>query len=321
MYPPFGTPINILCLFLAVLREARRIDKVSPFDIIDAHFGYPDGVAAALLAGALKKEFVVTLRGSEPVFATSWMRRKRLVWALHRAACVISVSDRLREFATRLGVPPSRTRTIGNGVNANQFYPRDRIHCRVKHKLPQSAKVILSAGALLEAKGHHHVVRALSHLVRHRIDAHLVIAGSETRGGPGFERSLRQVVKEAEMDSRVHFTGWVAPDTLAEFMSAADVFCLASDSEGWPNVVHEAASCGTPVVVTDVGSIPQMIPSEALGIIVPVGDQRKLQDALHVALTREWDRRAIAAWAQSRSWAHVAGEVVDVMREALDVRN
>ena len=48
-------------------------------------------------------------------------------------------------------------------------------------------------------------------------------------------------------------------------MSAADVFCLASSTEGWPNVVNEALACGTPVVATDVGAVRQMIVSDQYG--------------------------------------------------------
>jgi len=49
-------------------------------------------------------------------------------------------------------------------------------------------------------------------------------------------------------------------------MSAADVFCLASEREGWPNVIHEALACGLPVVATNVGGVPEMIPSDRFGL-------------------------------------------------------
>jgi glycosyltransferase involved in cell wall biosynthesis len=100
-------------------------------------------------------------------------------------------------------------------------------------------------------------------------------------------------------------------------MSAADVLALASEAEGWPNVVHEAMACGTPVVATDVGAIPEMIPSPELGFRVPFGDTGALRDALRMALARDWDRGAIARYAQGRAWDKVAAEVVEVLEEVV----
>jgi glycosyltransferase involved in cell wall biosynthesis len=99
-------------------------------------------------------------------------------------------------------------------------------------------------------------------------------------------------------------------------MSAADVFCLASSREGWPNVVHEALACGAPAVATDVGGIQDMLPSPEHGIIVPAGNHAELTMALGRALSRQWDRGRIAAWGKSRSWTEVAAETADVLREA-----
>ncbi len=111
----------------------------------------------------------------------------------------------------------------------------------------------------------------------------------------------------------MHLLGWVNRDRLADLMTAADVFCLASFTEGWPNVVNEALACGTPVVATRVGAVPQMLPSEDYGSIVPARNVAALEEALGRALARSWDRDRIAAWGRSRSWDTVAEEVIGVM--------
>src|ERR1051326_2512730 len=71
------------------------------------------------------------------------------------------------------------------------------------------------------------------------------------------------------------------------------------------NVVHEALACGTPVVATDVGAVPEMLGGGAYGIIVPVNDAVALQRGLVDALGKTWDRRAISAWGSARSWRDV----------------
>jgi glycosyltransferase involved in cell wall biosynthesis len=105
---------------------------------------------------------------------------------------------------------------------------------------------------------------------------------------------------------------------MAELMSAANVVCLASAREGWPNVVNEALACGSPVVATDVGGVPDMLPSDRYGIVVPVDDAGALERALERSLALRWDREAIAAWGMSRSWELVAGEVLNVLSEAVN---
>jgi glycosyltransferase involved in cell wall biosynthesis len=188
------------------------------------------------------------------------------------------------------------------------FHPRDRRGAREKHKLGDDP-VILCAGDLAELKGHHRVIRAVKTLTDRGLKASLVIAGGVGRSGR-YAAAIRQQVIDCGLEDRVRFTGEVKQDALAELMSAADVFCLASSSEGWPNVVNEALACGTPVVATDVGAVRQMITSQTYGFIVPVDNPDALADALGSALTRQWDHDVISAWGRSRSWDHVANEVL-----------
>jgi glycosyltransferase involved in cell wall biosynthesis len=95
---------------------------------------------------------------------------------------------------------------------------------------------------------------------------------------------------------------------MAELMSAADIFCLASTNEGWPNVVHEALACGVPVVATNVGAVPEML-AGGRGLVVARNEPRQLKDALEASFQRSWDREAISGWARGRSWEQVASEV------------
>ena len=95
-------------------------------------------------------------------------------------------------------------------------------------------------------------------------------------------------------------------------MRAADAFCLASRREGCPNVVLEALACGLPVVATRVGAVPEVVPSERYGVVVPADDAAALAAALERALATEWDRDAIAAWGRSRSWGRVAEELGEI---------
>jgi glycosyltransferase involved in cell wall biosynthesis len=240
-------------------------------------------------------------------------RRKALGWALRRAAGVITVSNALRDFALSMGVAPERVRVIPNGVDTSVFYPRPR------SRPSEAAKVILSAGYLIERKGHHHVIRAAARLRKRGVSCELWIAGGPGREGQ-FEERLRSLTAELKMEDSVRFLGAVPPARLAELMSQADVFCLASSREGWPNVVNEALACGTPVVATRIGGVPELLPSPEYGMIVEPGDPQGLEAALETSLSREWDRVEIARWGQSRSWDQVAREVADFLEQAIKRR-
>jgi glycosyltransferase involved in cell wall biosynthesis len=320
LYPPYGGWANAFFLFARLLPELARLRARRSFDVIDAHFAHPEGIAAVLLGRIFNLPVVVTMRGAELRYRHQRSKRFWMSWALRRADRVIAVSDGLRDLAIALGVDPRRVRTVPNGIDADVFYRRDRAACRTKHGIAAGERIVLAAGDLAELKGHHRIIAALPRLDARGVRARLLIAGGVGRSGR-YAETLRQQVIANGLGDRVTFAGEVTQEALAELMSAADVFCLASATEGWPNVVNEALACGTPVVATDVGAVPQMIVSDCYGSIVPVDDADVLVEALCAALTGAWDHEAIAARGRSRSWNQVADDVLSEMRAVMAERS
>lgn len=314
-YPPGGGALNGIFLFLQTVWPIARLRRRFRFDIIDAHFGHPEGVAAALLSLVFQCPFSITMRGSEHLHGQYRLRRTLMRWALRRANRVIPVSEELRRFAITLGADPARVITIPNGIDTGIFHPRNREMCRTEFGIPPGTRLVVSVGNLSELKGHHRTIRAVGSLADRGCNVQLWIAGGRGRAGD-YEPVLRREMADLKLEDRVRLVGHLDREAVAKLVSAADVFCLASEREGWPNVVHEALACGTPVVATRVGGVPEMIPSEQYGIVVPPGDQDALTAALEKALTRTWDREASAALGQARSWQQVATEVVRQMELA-----
>jgi glycosyltransferase involved in cell wall biosynthesis len=319
-YLPNAGPVTAFLMAVQLVYLFARVRRSFHYDVIDSHFAFPEGIAAALLGGLFRCPYTITLRGNETEHDKYLWRGYAIRWAIRKAAHVITVSERLRKFAIECGADPLRTTTIPNGINADIYYPREGRGVLAKLSIPEGAPVILSAGYLIEGKGHHKVIQAMRTLASMGSPAHLIIAGGPGAGGR-FAPVLRKLVGELRLKDRVHFTGNVVPDELAQLMSAADVFVLASRREGWPNVVNEALACGVPVVATDVGAVPEMLPSAEYGLVVPLNDQPKLEEAVSMALNRHWDRNRIAAWGASRSWNQVAAEVLQCLERAAGVRN
>jgi glycosyltransferase involved in cell wall biosynthesis len=93
-------------------------------------------------------------------------------------------------------------------------------------------------------------------------------------------------------------------------MGAADVFCLATRSEGWANVLLEAMACGRPVVSTRVGGNAEIVTDASLGTLVPAGDDAAFAEALGAALQRPWAPEALAAHARRHSWERATRDVL-----------
>ena len=125
-------------------------------------------------------------------------------------------------------------------------------------------------------------------------------------GGPSPEgdwtERLKALAQSLALDDCVRFLGPVAAQRLHTVLSAADVFVLATRNEGWANVFLEAMACGLPVVTTDVGGNREVVNADALGEVVPFGDQPQLQAAIRRALLRDWDRTQIRSYAEANTW-------------------
>lgn len=299
----------------SLVRFMSRLRRDFPFDLIDAHFAYPDGLAAVLLGRLLRRPVVVTLRGSIVRLQHYRLHRPQIRWALDHAARVIAVSQSLKDVATDLGVGARHISVIPNGVDLAKFRPKVRSAAREACGLPLDRPIILTVGGIYEGKGQHHVVEALARLSARRPDAVYVMVGEDRRDG--YVEGLRERVARAGLGDRVRFAGRKPHDALADWYSAADVFCLATRSEGWANVLLEALACGTPVVATRVGGNAEIVPSDRYGLLVAHGDVPALADALDRAIESRWDRAALAAYAAGHTWDAAASLVVGEFERVL----
>lgn len=313
LYPPSRGWINGPLLFLQLLPLCRALRRRRPWDILEAAFGHPEGVAAALLTRVLGGRLAITLRGSELEHAGHRLRRRALGWALRRADLVIALSRELQELAVGLGVARSRTVRSLNGVDASLFRRGGRRAARRRLGLGSDLRIVLSAGHLIRLKGAHDLLQAMEGLFPAEPSLRLALAGDTGHHGASFARDLRLRARRSEHCGRIRFLGELSQRDLALWMSAADLFCLPSHREGCPNVVREALACGLPVVATRVGAVEDLVPSEDLGRVVPPGDPCALAAALRSALEAHWDREAIAAWGRSRDWGRVASELEDAL--------
>src|SRR5262249_45405307 len=158
-------------------------------------------------------------------------------------------SDSLRDTMVQLGCPPEKVTVIRNGVDTVKFQPRPQAATRRLLGLPTDRPILLSVGNLTENKGFHILIDAVASLRERQSSVLLVSAGE------GACRShLSRKVRDLGLDNNVKLVGTHPHEELSAWYSAADVFCLASATEGCPNVVMEAPACGRPVITTRIAA-------------------------------------------------------------------
>jgi teichuronic acid biosynthesis glycosyltransferase TuaC len=263
------------------------------FDAIDAHYLYPDGVAAVWLAREAGLPVVITARGSDTSQLPRFALPRRLIGAaLREADALIAVSAGLAAGLNALGAAPGKVTVLRNGVDLATFAPpTDRAALRAE--LGLSGLVILSVGHLIERKAHHHAIRALAELP----DATLLIAGE----GPE-RRALAALAERLGVAARVHMLGARPHGELTKLYGAADALVLASTREGWANVMLEAMACGTPVVAGPAWGSREAISAPEAGLVLDEVGPGPIAAAIRRLLADPPARRATRAHAERFGW-------------------
>lgn len=321
--PKIAGATHTATLALAALPVIRSIQRRRRIDLINAHWVYPDGVAAVWIGRRLGIPMCLTALGCDiNAYANMPLRRPQIVWALEHACGIGAVSRNLKNGMLALlkeprkGVRPGRApfrplpdiRVIPNGVDARRFAPMPRNEARARLGLSDEGRIVLTVGSQDEVKGTRYLIEACA-MLSDLPDLHLVLVGD----GP-LRQSLRLLALKSGVSDRVLFAGKRDHAEVALWMNAADVFCLPSLREGHPNVVMEALACGTPVVASDVGAASEILSPET-GLLVPPANGKILAETLHLALDTSWNRETIRNSVVRSSWEECAGRYLDWYRE------
>lgn len=311
LVPKIAGALHPLLQACGVWQRLRRLDR-RRYDVIHAHWLYPDGVAAVLLGRWLKLPVVLTALGSDVnMYGGYRLRRPQLRWAIRRARSVTAVSKALVQRLAELGGDPTRLCYIPNGIDSQRFSPLEpeaRAALRRRLGLDPATRYLLFVGRLHPVKGLAVLIEALS----------VLHAGKELSFdtlivGDGDERAaLARLAAARGVGHRVQFVGERAHAEVAQWLQSADVLCLPSLMEGMPNVVLEALACGVPVVASRVGAIPDLVGPQS-GILVEPGAVDPLARALADAFRRSWQREQIAPPDMVKGWEAVAEQYLSVL--------
>jgi teichuronic acid biosynthesis glycosyltransferase TuaC len=317
--PKIGAMAHAHLMYLGARRAVRRSQREFDCDLIDAHFVYPDGVAATMFARRMNKPVVLTGRGEEILrFPDLPVIGRAIRWALPRATRLIALSVEIAESMERCGADPARITVIENGVDGQKFHPVPQREAQRKMQLPTDRPIVVSAGYRLERKGFHILIDAIPQIRQRIPNVLVVIVGGPARWGEDYTPVIEARIQANNVQDHVRLIGARPQEELSYWYSAGDVFALLTSREGSPNVLMESLACGTPAVATPIGGIPEVLSDSRLGVLLTERTAAEAARGIIQALRQTWDRPAIREAAEARSWSRTAERVNEVFTAAIE---
>ena len=333
-------------LFDTLLQNLVMAGMASDLDVVHCHTWYSH-FAGCLVKQLQNVPLVLTTHSLEPhrpwkveqlgtaYHASSWIERT----AYQNADGVVAVSGSMKHDVESLyGVAPAKVRVIHNGIDLQQYRPRPDPTVLADHGIDPATPFVLFVGRITRQKGIIHLVNAIRHL-RAGVQVVLCAGAPDT---PEIAREMTQAVERARADSR-HGIIWIDEmlprEKIISLYTHAAIFVCPSVYEPFGIINLEAMACGTPVVASAVGGIPEVVDHGETGLLVtpeaigpteveprhPEQFSRDLAAAVNVLLDDDDLRETMARQARARverefSWTSIARQTLEFYQELVGGR-
>jgi L-malate glycosyltransferase len=291
------------------LPELKNVIKEFKPDIVHAHYATTYGFLGAL---SRFHPFVLSVWGSD-VFSfpkTSFLHKWILKFNLSRADRICSTSNIMKE-EIKLYTDKDIT-VIPFGIDLNVFKP-----LYARHVFKDDAIVIGTVKQLEKAYGLEYLIEAVA-LLKKRIKEYkinLLIVG-----GGSLEVELKEKAKDLGIQSNTIFTGYIPPVEIPYYQNMPTISVFPSLSESFGVSVAEAMACEKPVIVTNVGGLPEVVENNVTGLIVPPANAEKLAEAIETLVRDEQLRTKLGKQGRQRverlyNWEHNLSSMIRVYEE------
>ncbi len=284
------------CDLISIMKIVRLASK-KKIDIILANLGkeyWPGAVAAKFLG----KKIVFIRHQRDPI-------RKTTRWLINNHThMVVAVSSAVKDALLASGIAEEKIEVIHNAISLARFDPShiDKTAVRRELGVAEDDVLIGTVGKLHKGKGVYELLRAVAPIAKEGSPVKLLFVGDGPERGALEKEAARLMIRD-----KVFFAG-IRLD-VERLYAAMDIFALPSYNEGMPTVLVEAMAMKIPVIATPVGGIPEIIRSGENGLLIPVGDE----SALHEAILRYLTEKDVAARLAEKGRATVELEFADAM--------
>jgi glycosyltransferase involved in cell wall biosynthesis len=301
---PCGTDVSP-----RLARDVVRAVRAAAPDLLHTHMVHAD-VYGSVAAHATRTPFVSTRHNDDRYLLGPFRLVDRAF--MHGVRRIVAISDAVREFHARAGLPARKLVTIHYGLDEPPQTPSEVTPADAG--LPPDAPLVVSVARLIEQKDHATLLAAFARVHARRPEARLALLGWGR-----LEQQIRARVRELGLDEVVHVLGRVEP---RDWLVRAQVFAHTPRWEGFGIVLLEAMLTGLPVVATEVSAIPEIVVPGETGALVGAGDDGAVAEALLGLLGDAQRRRAYGEAGLRRareefSVARMTERTIEVYGEAL----
>lgn len=301
--PKFGRRFYSAMMFISImLHSGWWLFRKKPKTLL-ASWAFPEAVATSWISKLLNCPFFFKVHGSDiNLHGKIPARARQIVSASKRATGILSVSQALADEMVNIGVNKEKIHVIYNGVDHQKF----RINQAESDQI--MVDYILYVGNLKKEKGVMELLNGFAAIHKKHPALKLLYAG------PGnMSSQIRSQAKSMALSDKVELLGSVDHDQLPQLISQARVLALPSYNEGVPNVVLEAMACGTPVLVSDVGGIPEVVDEHICGKIIPSKCETAVAEGLDAILSAQWSKENIQQHSQQFSWQNNKHQLLQML--------
>ncbi|MBS5854215.1 MAG: glycosyltransferase family 4 protein [Clostridium sp.] len=304
-------------------KATEIINKEGPFDVIHAH-DWLVAYAAKTLKDSFKTPIIATIHATEAgrnsgihdevqryINDTEWM-------LTYESTEVIVNSNYMKSELQRLfGLPYEKINVVPNGVNLNLYNGVEKDYNFRRQYAADNEKIILYVGRLVYEKGIQNLIAAMPKVLNGYHDSKLIIAG---KGGMIDE--LRDEVRRLNIENKVYFTGYLNLNQVTKMYKCADVAVFPSTYEPFGVVALEGMLSGTPVVVSDVGGLNEIVQHRENGMKSYAGNPNSIADSIlellyNPGLGAEVSRAAKAKVKAQYNWNKIAQDTHFIYQKAI----
>ncbi|RUP83391.1 glycosyltransferase family 4 protein [Alteromonas sp. KS69] len=300
--PKVMTSLHPLFLGISIVISVKPLLWLLSANRVIASWAYAEGVCAAFFKGLVGNKLIIESLGSDiNALMTKPLHKRQMKWAFKKATFVTGKSQAL---VTAIHSHTSRVNAevVYNGVDFESFTLRSS-------PVFTSAEIkLVFIGSVIKTKGIFELIDAIALLKKQNCTINLNLLGAGAQ-----MKDLEERISQLGVADSVNLVGPIPHDSLMNFIHDSDALILPSYREGVPNVVMESLSTGTPVIVTKVGGIPEVVQENTNGVFINALSGEGVMEAILKAKNTEWQCNAIRASISHLTWANTAQHIQSLL--------